>query len=111
MVWGVPLPNHTTYKFLVAHELRNPHNRATARKALEWEDEHWRNPEIGKGRTYELEDLENAVKPAFGFWLFSIDAFGPFNKNGDPVPNGETNGREYKDLSRHYPELAYSPLI
>jgi hypothetical protein len=62
----------------VAHDLRNPYDRATARKALEWEGEVWRNPEIGKGRTYELEDLENAVRPAFGFWLFPIDAFGPF---------------------------------
>ena len=110
-VWGVPLPNCTSYKFLVAHELRNPYDRATARKALEWEDESWRHPELGKGRTYELEDLENVVKPAFGFWLFPVDAFGPFKQNGDPMPIGETNGREYKDLSRHYPELALSTLL
>jgi hypothetical protein len=109
--WGVPLPTHTKHKFLVAHDLCNPYDRSTARKALEWEDEVWRNPEIGKGRAYELEDLENAVRPAFGFWLFPIDAFGPFQKNGDPVPNpGEINGREYKDLSRYYPELALSTL-
>lgn len=106
----VPLSDDTCYKFLVAHGLGNAYDRATARKALEQEDERWRNPRIGKGKTVELEDLKKVVKPAFGFWLFPVDAFGPYEQDGELVPNGETGWREYKDLSRFYPELALSTL-
>jgi 2EXR family len=108
--WDIPVSNNTSYKFLVAYEMGNAYDKATARKALEREDGRWRNPEVGKGKTVELEDLAKAVKPAFGFWLFPVDAFGPFGRDGEPVSNGETNGREYKDLSAFYPELALSTL-
>jgi hypothetical protein len=108
--WNVPLSNDTSYKFLIAYQQGYTYDGATARKLLEWEDKRWRNPEVGKGQTVELEDLEKAIKPAFGFWLFPVDAFGSFRPDGDPVPNGETNGREYKDASGFYPELALSTL-
>jgi hypothetical protein len=101
------LSNTTSYKFLVAHGLGNAYDSATARKSLQWENERWRNPEVGKGKAVELEDLEKTVRPIFGFWLFPVDTFGPFGQDSEPVPNGKTGGREYKaadsDLGPHVP--------
>lgn len=49
---------------------------------------------------YKNEDLDNAVKPAFGFWLFPIDAL-------SSEPRGQNR---LQDLSAHFPELALSSL-
>jgi hypothetical protein len=107
---GIKLGRNTRYRYLVAQEAYMVYNREIAKNLLEKEDYRWRNPEIEKGKTVELEDLEKAVKPAFGFWLFPGDAFGSFGINGAPAPQGDLNGREYKDLSKFYPKLALSVL-
>jgi len=84
--WGTTYPNQTQYKFLVAHSLWDVHDCVTAESFLEMEDEYWKDPDYGKRlKLYEQEDMEIAVKPAFGFWLFPIDAFGPYTKNKEPV--------------------------
>jgi hypothetical protein len=107
--WGTTYPNQTQYRFLVAHNLWNVHDCVTAESALEMEDEYWKDPDYGKRlKLYEQEDMEKAVKPAFGFWLFLIEVFGPYNKNGEPV-NWEVR-RLLKNLSSHYPELCLSAL-
>lgn len=54
---------------------------------------------------YRDEDLEKAVKPAFGFWLFPIEALGPITE--------EELGREWPVLCKmteYWPELALSFL-
>jgi hypothetical protein len=107
---GVNLGRTTRYRYLVAQEAYMVYNREEAKDLLEKEDHRWRNPVIEKGKTVDLEDLEKAVQPAFGFWLFPGDAFGSFGTDGAPAPQGDLNGREYKDLSKFYPELALSML-
>lgn len=71
----------------------------------------WTNPLYGKGWTIELEDLTNAVRPAFGFWLFPNETFGGFGPDDEPLPNGERNGKDWKDLSQFHPQLALSTLL
>lgn len=54
---------------------------------------------------FEDENLEKAVRSAFGFWLFGIDAFGPLTKEGE-IAGTVTNGYPIRDLSDHCPALA-----
>jgi hypothetical protein len=49
--------------------------------------------------------MEKAVKSAFGFWLFLIEAFGLFTKYGKLVRNPRWGIRKLKDLSTHYSKL------
>jgi hypothetical protein len=35
------------------------------------------------------KDLEKSVNPAFCFWLFSLNTFGPFQEIGEPQGIGE----------------------
>jgi hypothetical protein len=107
--WGVTSSNQTRYKFLVAHDFWKVHDCATAEIALEREDGWWKNPDYGKHlKLYEKEDMEKAVKPVFGFWLFPIEAFGPYTKYGEPVNWDER--RLLRNLSTYYPELGLSIL-
>jgi hypothetical protein len=55
---------------------------------------------------YRNEDLEKAVKPAFGFWLFPLEALGSITEE-DP------DRSEWPELCRmadYWPELALSNL-
>lgn len=75
--FDVPVSDATRYKFAIRNKTPGqPIDRNEARKMLAWQEEIWKNPELGKGKTIELEDLDKVARPAFGFWLFSIDAFG-----------------------------------
>ncbi|KAM0793989.1 hypothetical protein BDR22DRAFT_877317 [Usnea florida] len=60
---------------------------------------------------YRNEDLENAVRPAFGFWLFPVEALGRIGKDGllaeeERRPRGEM----FRDMTEHWPELGLSML-
>lgn len=52
-----------------------------------------------EAEAYKNEDLSKAVRPAFGFWLFPIEALNAINAGGD-----------FSDMKDHWPELALSPL-
>lgn len=111
--WGVS-PAGTEYKYLLAFV--NPGgkhaicNRESATRWLKTEDEDcWRSPGMRKYKfNWPDEDLERAVNSAFGFWLFPLDAFGPFQENGEPHDQGRL--RSLRDLSGHWPGLALSSL-
>lgn len=62
-----------------------------------------------RGFIFEDEDLEKAVRPALGFWLFGIDAFGPLTKDGE-IAGTVTNGYPIQNLSDHWPALALTVL-
>lgn len=60
---------------------------------------------------YKNEDLEKAVKPAFGFWLFPMDAFGTL----PPEAVSEEAWfrpftKELLDMTEHWPELGLLSL-
>lgn len=107
--WGATYSNQTCSKFLITHTAHKLHDCVNAEIWLDREDEYWKAPDHGKNlKLYEKEDMEAAVKPALGFWLFPIDAFGPYTQFGDPV-NWEDQ-RALRNLSSHSPELALSSL-
>ena len=60
---------------------------------------------------YRNEDLENAVRPAFGFWLFPLEALGRIGEDGLLIDE-ETQPREemFKDMREHWPELGLLSL-
>lgn len=62
---------------------------------------------------YKNEDLETAVKPAFGFWLFPIDVLEPVGKNRAPEERhlGPNDPRPVLwDFSETWPELWVASL-
>lgn len=107
--WGGVSKPQTEYRFMLAFDPPSStiHNRENAESWMQHEDNEWTGKwrvddriENGYGfRTLDPtkpsykcaigalpekwinEDLEKAVKPASGFWLFPMDAFGP-------VPSG-----------------------
>jgi hypothetical protein len=110
--WGVTQNLQTSCKYLVALRTGNArfgiYNRNSAAEYLNWEDQSWRHPDAGRFM-FEDENLEKAVKPAFGFWLFDMGTFGSFTKDGDIAGHG-ANGYVIWDLTNHWPELALSSL-
>ena len=113
--WGVPTDQVVEYRFLLTFipgHGKQVYDRRDAQEFLRREDEMWqgtnRDKYIGPfsnlfkkqpaGADIFGDDLENAVKPAFGFWLF------PINKNGVPI-NGHV-----LDLSEYSPELGLQIL-
>ena len=57
---------------------------------------------------YVNEDLEKAVRPALGFWLFPIHAFGGFPAE-ESVQN-RSFGKEFLNLTQYWPELGLLSL-
>ena len=64
------------------------------------DEKKYKMPIGAQSEEYKDEDLEKAVKPAFGFWLFPVNAV--------DAPLGDNNWS--MDLSNHLPELALSSL-
>ena len=64
---------------------------------------------------YRNEDLEKAVRPAFGFWLFPLEALARVDVDDDNLllVKGEParpGGEMFRDVTAHWPELALSSL-
>ena len=60
---------------------------------------------------YRHEDLENAVRPVFGFWLFPLEALGRIGQDGLLVDeNTQPRGAMFKDMTEHWPELGLLSL-
>lgn len=111
------------------------YNRESATRWLQQEDDTWRGAdqdrvaidensfaygfqregirfEVGaKSEKYKNEDLEKAVKPAFGFWLFPMEVLGQYPEEGVPEAEGfRCRGTQLLDSTEHWPELALSSL-
>jgi hypothetical protein len=93
-------PTEERYRVLLAFKphCKGIYNLKDAEYWLQKEDRRWMAKSIGKGPFAELdigrmpasetpgfrdEDLDKAVKPAFGFWLFPVDAFSDENKSAE----------------------------
>ena len=64
----------------------------------------------GQDENY-IEDIEKAVRPVFGFWLFPLEALACIEKNGllvdeEPRPRGE----EFRNMTENWPKLTVSML-
>lgn len=84
-------------------------------------DDIWATRKISDGSTckhpigashgkYKYEDLEKAVKPAFGFWMFpvAVDAFGKVPSSDDELDQIFT--KQILDMSKHWPGLGLMSL-
>jgi 2EXR family len=111
--WSVGLNSQREHKYLVT--LRPDaarfgiHDRESAVDYLQWEDHAWKHPDAGEFM-FGDEDLEKAIQPAFGFWLFDMKTFGPFTDEGDIV-GPEARGYAIWDLTDHWPSLCRSSTI
>lgn len=99
--------SHISYRLLLACEplVSSCHRIIDHRSAntfLEREDEMW--VEVNRD-AQELDplndDLERAVRPAIGFWLFPIEALDAYEQK-----RGQWHEGAMLDLTKHWPELA-----
>ena len=127
--WRV-VPLGIDYRFLLAFDptlAGDPiSDRTSAQTWLQKEDDRWngRAPDDGflKGKEvkwpvgaenekYINEDMEKAVRPAFGFWLFPVEALGPIDEEGfckDQLYR--PRGKAFLDMTEYWPELAMTSL-
>ncbi|KAH7234429.1 hypothetical protein B0J15DRAFT_431837 [Fusarium solani] len=92
------------------------YNEQDARKWVQKEDEIWNGTYEYTGPfstidwkttagsslpKFRDEDLDKAVRPTFGFWLFPVDAFDDGSERGS-----HSNQISAWDVSEHWPELA-----
>lgn len=124
-------PQKVRYRFFLAFDPRtaggNISDRVSAKAWLQKHEDQWNGQGPGDGflpkdvkakwpvgaqdEKYRNEDLENAVRPAFGFWLFPLEALGRIGKDGllideETRPRGEM----FRDMTEHWPELGLSSL-
>ena len=124
-------PQKLTYRFFLAFDPRmtegNISDQVSAKAWLQKQEDQWNGQGPSDGflpkdvkakwpvgahdERYRNEDLENAVRPAFGFWLFPLEALGRIGEDGLLV-DGETRprGEMFKDMREHWPELGLLSL-
>ena len=74
------------------------------RKNIKW-------PVGASSEKFQNEDLEKAVKPAIGFWLFPVDALGALPEEGLSEDEGfQPRPKWILDMTEHWPELALLSL-
>lgn len=122
--WGIS-PQKVQYRFLLAFDPTISggisQDRSAAQKWLQRDDDIWNGHASWNGdvrlqvgaehKDWKDEDLSKAVRPAFGFWLFPIEALGPLRTLADP--GDESHRREGKrvvDMTGYWPELGLSRL-
>jgi hypothetical protein len=100
-------PSGIQYRFLFTYSpLQGPiYNRRDASKLLQIEDDIWTGKYAKTPATeipaFKDENLELAVRPVIGFWLFPVDAF-------SDVGHVMTRDSEIEevDVREHWPDLA-----
>ena len=125
-------PQKVMYRSFLAFNPRivggsNIFDQVSARAWLQKEEDQWNGKGPGDGflpkdveakwpvgshdERYRNEDLENAVRPAFGFWLFPVEALGRIGKDGLLVDEERCpRGERFRDMTEHWPELGLSNL-
>ncbi|KAI7767303.1 hypothetical protein LZL87_009705 [Fusarium oxysporum] len=110
-------PAEERYRLLLAFNPRQTiSNLRDAEDWLQREDSRW-TAETGSRRSsygsdigrvaasetpeFRDEDLSKSARPAFGFWLFPVDAFSDENNSAEPQDRIDTF-----DVRKHRPELA-----
>jgi len=110
-------PPKAQYRILLTYRPYDRiYNEEDARKWIKKEDEIWNNTYKSTGPfstidwkttagsslpKFRDEDLDKAVRPTFGFWLFPVDAFDDGSERGF-----HSNQISAWDVSEHWPELA-----
>lgn len=119
-------PPRIEYRFLLAFDPTidggQVSDRTSAKTWLQEEDDKWHGlgPDDGflkdcklkypvgaEDEKYRNEDLEKAVRPAFGFWLFPAE-LGPMVDKG--FLEDENSPKAFLNMTEHWPELALSSL-
>ena len=128
-IWGVS-PRKIRYLIFLAFDPRLSGgyiaDQMSAKTWLQRDEDLWngRGPEDSflKGKKvkwpvgahdekYRNEDLTKAIRPAFGFWLFPLEALGRIDGDGlledeEPRPGDLM----FRNMTEHWPELAMSSL-
>ena len=128
--YGPSQASQTRYQFLLSFdpiigEGEGILDRVTAEGFLHREEDRWTNEKGSESSTwftgrddikwpigatqgeYDAQDKASFVKPAFGFWLFPMEAMGPLQEEGVPENEGfRQRGKAILDLTKHWPELA-----
>ncbi|CEJ90873.1 hypothetical protein VHEMI06626 [[Torrubiella] hemipterigena] len=127
--WGISAPQ-IQYKWHIAFqppESEHVLDCASANAFMQKEEDRWNGVEqpvhpmfesirasgykfpVGaESEKYKDEDLETAVKPAFGFWLFPVDVLGPVYEEGVSEEQGFRRPEMPPvlwDFSENWPEL------
>ena len=109
--WEVS-PSSANYHILVGCPAKGDViDRTSAQEMVEKEDRQW--PESIFHKRATVEDLEKIPRPAFGFWLFPIEAFGPMTADGlspDYEAKPDMKAEKPKDVSPYWPKLGLSDL-
>ena len=130
MKWHIS-PQRLRYRFFLAFDPRiaggDISDQVSAKAWLQKQEDQWNGhgpsdgflpkdvevkwPVGAHDERYKNEDLENPVRPAFGFWLFPLEALGRIGKDGLLVDE-ETRprGEMFKDMTEHWPELGLLSL-
>lgn len=129
MKWHIS-PQRLRYRFFLAFtpKLAQDHisDQVSAKVWLQKQEDKWNGhgpsdgflpkdvekwPVGAHDERYKNEDLENAVRPAFGFWLFPLEALGHIGQDGLLVDE-ETRprGEMFRDMTEHWPELGLLSL-
>lgn len=118
-------PPRIEYRFVLAYDSRirggQIRDDMSAKAWLQEEDNHWNGLALDDSSLEHEqgdwlagaggEDVETAVKPAFGFWLFPVAALGAIDENGlFKDKTFLTNTQWDEDMTEHWPELALSRL-
>ena len=86
-------------------------DRTSAQEMVEKEDSSWKEDFFYKHAP--PEDLYLVPRPAFGFWLFPVEAFGPMTADGlspDYQAKPDMKADKPKDLTPYWPKLALCDL-
>ena len=123
-------PQKVRYRFFLAFDPRiaggNISDQVSAKAWLQNQEDQWNGqgpsdgflpkdmqakwPVGAQDEKYRNEDLENAVRPAFGFWLFPLEALGRIGGDGRLVDETRPRGEMFRDMTEHWPELGLSSL-
>ena len=130
MKWHIS-PQRLRYRFFLAFDPRmvggDISDQVSAKAWLQKQEDQWNGhgpsdgflpkdvevkwPVGAHDERYRIQDFDNAVIPAFGFWLFPLEALGCIGKDGLLVDE-ETRprGEMFKDMTEHWPELGLLSL-
>lgn len=127
--WRI-VPLGIEYRFLLAFDPPiggdQISDRTSAKTWLQKDDDKWngRAPDDGfikgtevkwpvgaENEKYINEDLAKAVRPAFGFWLFPVDALGYIDEEGLwRDQQSQLREEAFVDMTAYWPELALTSL-
>ncbi|CAJ2503710.1 Uu.00g111040.m01.CDS01 [Anthostomella pinea] len=118
--WGIHPPPSIEYRFLVFNTKSYGEiditDRESAEEWLRLENECWIEGQRTNGVTAPVEsaeDLEGAVRPAVGFWLFPIESLGPLPGDEEDY---DRRSRYWKsqmmpDMAEYWPQLGLANSI